>query len=100
MEKIVNDPGDLGKSARHFIEAAAKFIEELAKHNVELDFGENDDTSNTIDYDNSDSVYQKSYKPIKTTEIVKANQEMSQAISGERFTKGFLVIAKLFLLLS
>jgi len=90
---------NLGKSARAFVEAAAKFIEELAKDNVDLEFGEADDTTNVIDYNApvSDS-YKKTYKPITASEIVEANRQMSQAIAGEKFIAGFIAAIQLFLM--
>ena len=96
---VAGGTAELGASARNFVTAAAKFIEELAKNEVELDFGEAENTSNEIDYNApvSDS-YRKSYKPITTTEIVEANKNMSEAIAGEKWCEGFLMAIKFMLL--
>lgn len=87
---------DLGKAARAFVSAAAVFVGELARNNIDLDFGEAEDTSNTIDYDApvSDS-YKKTYKPISASEIVQANKDMSEALAGEKYVEGFLACIKL-----
>jgi len=90
---------DLGPKARKVVESIAGLLGALAKDNVELEFGESEDTTNVIDYDSpaSDS-YKKSYKPITTSEIVKANKAMSEAISGEKWCEGFLACIQLFLM--
>ena len=101
IEEILEDgtTAGLGVSARGLVVAAAKFIEELAKNNIELDFGEADNTTNEIDYNApvSDS-YKKTYKPITTTEIIQANKSMSEAISGEKWIAGFMTMVKLLLM--
>ena len=97
--KTLFEDVNVGAAAKKFVEDFAKFLEKLSENNVELDFGEADDTSNEIDYTSpaADS-YKKTYKPITTTEIAEANKAMSEAISGEKWVEGFMAAIQLMLM--
>lgn len=99
LQEILATGGDVAAATRSFVEASAKFFDELAKNNLSLDFGAADTTSNVIDYDKptTDS-YVKSYKPISATDIILANKKMQSALAGEHFVDGFLACLALVML--
>ncbi|MBU0959828.1 MAG: hypothetical protein KKB31_07815 [Nanoarchaeota archaeon] len=95
LEDVLNDPGKLGEAAREFVEIAAKFVEQLAKHDLTLEFGLSDGTENVVDYDAPVSdAYRRDYRQITRMQIAQASKEMSEALAGENRVAGFVAAVK------
>lgn len=99
INEILSKGGDLEVNAKAFIKASSVFIDTLAKNNITLDMGVSDSSAVDIDYDAPiESVYKKTYRPIDSSEIIKANKEMSEAISGEKWISGFVTCIQLIMM--
>lgn len=97
IQEVMNKDAETGDAVKAFIKASARFLEVLSKHNINLEV--NDPGAGAIDYNApASAAYKKTYRPIEAAEIIQANKEMSEAISGEQWVKGFLMCVKLMLL--
>jgi len=99
LDELFQRKDELGDEARKWIESTAAFLKTLSEHNLDLEFGASDGTSAEVDYDApAEDAYKKTYTPIKASEIVEANKQMTEAISGEKWVDGFVTMVKLLLM--
>lgn len=101
INTILQSPDALGDSARKWVEVTAEFIGQLSSHNIELNFGPTNDTDVEVDYDApASAAYKRTYTPITTSEIVTANKDMTEAISGEKWVDGFVTAVQFIMMLA
>jgi len=99
IQDILSKGGEIEANAKAFIQASATFFDTLAKNNLTLDLGQADSSSVNVDYDApTQDAYKKTYRPIDSSEIIQANKEMTEAISGEKWVEGFITCVQLIMM--